>query len=177
MYEPTSQALSAESSLPVLTQVVKCLTDLIQATPIHRLGSGLVTNFVIKYIRRLICHKDPTIQVAALMVMTFLISVQDITEEISECVGTPRITNHMSERNQNRLNDSGVNEVYEPDCDDGILYSDYDEELDEVNNLCSRNEGSQKSTISSLLQHVLENLGIVIGQLKLNLLLQLPLYV
>lgn len=88
IYEGLSQALAGENSLPVLTQVLKCLACLIQATPFHKWRNGFVSNFV-KYVRRLVYHKDPTIQVAALMVMEFLISVKEKTKEIAQCVGIP----------------------------------------------------------------------------------------
>lgn len=89
MYEKLTQALVKEGDLTVLAQILKCLTVFIQATPFHRLKSGLVGNFV-KYVRLLVRHKNPTVKVAALMVMGHLISISDITTEIYELVEIPK---------------------------------------------------------------------------------------
>lgn len=58
LYSMLTQALASESSLPVLTQILKCLAVLIQSTSFHKLKqpTGLVSKFVI-YIRRLVHHK------------------------------------------------------------------------------------------------------------------------
>lgn len=58
MYAMLTQALANESSLPVLTQILKCLAVLIQATSFNKFKqpTGMVTEFVI-YIRRLVHHK------------------------------------------------------------------------------------------------------------------------
>lgn len=56
MYSTITQAIANESSLPVLTQILKCLFVLIQATPFNRLKSGFVNKFV-QYIRKLVYHQ------------------------------------------------------------------------------------------------------------------------
>ena len=90
MYAMLTQALTLESDLTVLTQLLKGLTVFIQATPFHRLRVGIASRFV-KIVRPLVRHRDPTIKVAALMVMGFLISVADMTEEIAGLVGIKRL--------------------------------------------------------------------------------------
>lgn len=49
-------------------------------------------------------------QVAALMVMEFLIATPEITEEISQALEMPKVPNVYTKsiRNQNKLLDSGV---------------------------------------------------------------------
>lgn len=49
-------ALSEEQSLPVIIQILKCCSALIQSTPYHRLESGLITNLVC-VIKRFTKHK------------------------------------------------------------------------------------------------------------------------
>uniref|UniRef100_A0AAG5D991 HEAT repeat-containing protein 6 n=1 Tax=Anopheles atroparvus TaxID=41427 RepID=A0AAG5D991_ANOAO len=90
MYAMLTQALSTESDLTVLTQLLKGLTVFIQATPFHRLHSGIATRFV-RIVRPLVSHRDSTIKVAALMVMGFLIAVPNMTEEIAALVGIRRL--------------------------------------------------------------------------------------
>ncbi|XP_055837462.1 HEAT repeat-containing protein 6 isoform X2 [Episyrphus balteatus] len=173
MYEVLTQALANESSLPVLTQILKCLTVLIQATPFHRLKPGLVTEFV-KSIRKLVYHKDPTVQVAALMVMEFLISTPDITTEISEIVGIPKTLIGTMIRNQNRLNDSGVEEVIDTDYAEETLDSDSEDLISSpavTSNSVPAEENANNTKeiafkMSWLLQRVLENLGVLVTESK-----------
>lgn len=108
LYITLTQALNNESSLPVLTQILKCLATLVQSTSFQKLQNppGLIRKFV-SLIRRLVHHKDPTIKVAALIVMEFLIARSEITNEISDCVGLSRLelTTHC------RVHDFGEDEV------------------------------------------------------------------
>lgn len=92
MYKAITQTLYKENSLPVMVQALKCLATLVQATPFHKLKNspGIIPGFV-TFIRRVVLHSDPTIKVAALIVMECLISRTDITDEITECVGLARL--------------------------------------------------------------------------------------
>lgn len=108
MYTSLTNALANEKSLPVLTQILKSLAILVQSTTFQKIQQphGFIRDFV-TLIRRLVYHKDPTIKVAALIVMEFLISGNEITEEISQCVGLSKI-----EVDENRrIHDYGQNEV------------------------------------------------------------------
>lgn len=110
MYATLTQALSTENSLPVLTQILKCLAVLVQSTSFQKLQkpAGFIRDFV-KFIRRLVYHKDATIKVAALIVMEFLIAGGEITNEIVECVGLSRLE---AEANRRRwVHDFGENEM------------------------------------------------------------------
>ncbi|XP_075155248.1 HEAT repeat-containing protein 6 [Haematobia irritans] len=89
IYRALSIILTTESSMPVLTQALKCLAVLVQATPFQKLEKGFVRGFV-KHVKPLIYHRDAAIQVSSLMVLEFLISSTDTTSEIPEALGLPQ---------------------------------------------------------------------------------------
>lgn len=105
MYNALIQALTNESSLLVLGEILKCLTVLIQVTPFKRLQSGFVPKFI-HLVRNLVHHKDSSIQVAALRTMDFLIASNNLTNEIYECIECPNLTRIRP--NPNQLNESGI---------------------------------------------------------------------
>lgn len=152
-YEKLTQALMKEGDLTVLTQILKCISIFIPATPFHRLKPGIVKGFV-KYVRLLIRHKDPTIKVAALIVMGNLISISDITSEIYELVEIPKSKIEFSwKKNDESIRSIDVNQEY----DDEIIELEFEEEeCDEVE-IDSKPEAAK---MSWLLQTVLENLGV-----------------
>lgn len=88
IYEALTTVLTTESSLPVLTQTLKCLAVLVQATPFQKLEKNFVQSFV-RHVRPLIYHRDPAIQVSSLMVLEFLVSSTEVTTEIAESLGLP----------------------------------------------------------------------------------------
>ncbi|XP_055605953.1 HEAT repeat-containing protein 6 [Uranotaenia lowii] len=166
MYEMLTQALADESDLSVLTQILKCLTVFVQATPFHRLKRGIVTKFV-KYIRLLTRHKDPTIKVGALMVMGFLISVSEITPEISEIVGIPRteITNKTNETRKKNAAEALSVQLAEEEEE----FPASDEELEEPPSReddKSVDSSSDSPKMSWLLQLALEYLGVTVNEHK-----------
>lgn len=115
-YKMLTKVLSTEMHISVTIQLLKCFSSLIQATPFHRLDRGLVTNFV-KYVRLLIYHKDWDVRVSSFMVIGFLLSVTDVTQEIQECIGMP-----------------AQNNVDRPDLNrDEIIFGtdDYEEEVED----------------------------------------------
>ncbi|KAI4455964.1 malaria antigen-related [Holotrichia oblita] len=57
-----------ENSIPVLSQVLKCLAELVQASPYHRLIPGIITK-VVRSVKVFLDHKDVTVQVRALIVL------------------------------------------------------------------------------------------------------------
>lgn len=109
LYITLTQALSNESSLPVLVQILRCLATLVQSTSFQKLQKppGLIRKFV-ALIRRLVHHKDPTIKVASLIVMEFLVARPEITNEITDCVGVSRLE---ARNNLSRVHDFGEDEV------------------------------------------------------------------
>lgn len=108
LYISLTQALHNESSLPVLTQILKCLAILVQSTTFQKLQKppGLISKFV-SLIRRLVHHKDTTIKLGALIVMEFLIARTEITDEIYDCVGLSR----AEVKSSSYVHDFGENDV------------------------------------------------------------------
>lgn len=81
-----NQALK-EPSVPVLTQTLKCLAALIQATPYHKLPPGLISK-LIKAVKILIYHKDTSVQVTSLVVLgCALASEPALTETTNAFLG------------------------------------------------------------------------------------------
>ncbi|XP_061388133.1 HEAT repeat-containing protein 6 [Musca vetustissima] len=91
IYQSLTTMLSTESSLPVLTQTLKCLAVLVQGTPFQKFDKEFIQNLV-RHVRPLIYHRDAAIQVSSLMVLEFLISSTDACIEIAEAVGLPKGT-------------------------------------------------------------------------------------
>ena len=153
MYDKITQSLIKEGDLTVLTQILKCLSVFIQVTPFHRLKSGIVTGFI-KYVRILICHKDPTIKVAALSAMGNLISINEITPEIYELVEIPKSTIEFSRKKI----DEGIMKIAARSKED-----EDEEEVDEMEVIeenVNTDELSENQSVnmSWLLETVFENL-------------------
>jgi len=156
-YEKLTQAMIKEGDLTVLTQILKCISIFITVTPFHRLKTGIVTAFI-KYVRLLVRHKDPTIKVAALIVMNNLISVHDMTSEIYEMVEIPK---SKIEFDLKKI-DEGIRNA-QPKDENDLIDLDFDEEVEDDEEEIE--ESVTKLSITSskmswLLQNVLENLGI-----------------
>lgn len=163
-YEKLTQAMIKEGDLTVLTQILKCISTFITVTPFHRLKTGIVTGFI-KYVRLLVRHKDPTVKVAALIVMNNLISLQDMTSEIYEMVEIPK---SKIEFNLRKIDESIRNAQSKDEND--LIDMEFDEEIDDDEEEVE--ESINKLSLSStkmpwLLQNVLENLGIFNGILKI----------
>lgn len=160
-YDKLTQALIKESDLTVLTQILKCISIFIAGTPFHRLKPGIVTGFV-KYVRLLTRHKDPTIKVAALIVMGNLISITDMPSEIYELLEIPKSKIEFSWK----IIDKSVRSIDRNLADDDeIVDLEFeDEEVEEDDLETERNTETIK--MSWLLQTILENLGIFNGVLK-----------
>ncbi|CRL02980.1 CLUMA_CG016347, isoform A [Clunio marinus] len=155
-YEKLTQALIKEGDLTVLAQILKCISILIPATPFHRLRSGIVTGFV-KYVRLLVRHKDPTIKVAALIVMGNLISIPDMTSEIYELVEIPKTKLEFSWK----IIDEGIRTASGITSQDEFVDLEFDDEEVEIEVEDDKKEELIK--MSWLLQTVLENLGVFNG--------------
>lgn len=70
-------------SAPVLTQVLKCLAALVQATPYHRMENGLITK-MIRNVKPLIYHRDASVQVTALIVTGCILAFEPVIPEIKQ---------------------------------------------------------------------------------------------
>ncbi|KAL5274864.1 HEATR6 family protein [Megaselia abdita] len=143
MYDQLTYGLSNENSIPVITQLLKCLSLLIQATPFHRLKSGFVPNFV-KELRKLVHNKDPSVVVGSLISIEFLVSSSGITSEILNLFEIPRIYKPVEEQTRKMIN--GSIEEYVSDNDEIVMLSS--------------STSKEVTQLPWMLEIVLENFGI-----------------
>lgn len=80
--------LEREYAPPVLTQCLKCLAVLVQATPFDHLQMGFVYEFV-PHVKKLARHVDTSVKVSALLVMEMLVATPKLTQEMACAVGLP----------------------------------------------------------------------------------------
>lgn len=71
-----------DNSVPVVTQVLKCLAYLVQATPYHRLKPGLLSK-IIRNVKWFINHKNVTVQVTALIVLGCIVATEPVLPEVA----------------------------------------------------------------------------------------------
>lgn len=165
-YDKLTQALVKEGDLTVLTQILKCISVFITVTPFHRLRNGIVSGFV-KYMRLLVRHKDPTIKVAALIVIKNLILLPEMTTEILEIVEIPK---SKIEFNWRKIDESL--HTAQTKEEDEMIELEFDEEEEEVDEEEEQQETVIQPSICAkkmpwVLQTILENLGIYRGILRL----------
>lgn len=85
-YRCLSSILEREYAPPVLTQGLKCLAVLVQATPFEQLEMGFVYEFV-GHVKKLAKSGDIPVVVSALLVMEMLLSSPRLTPEMASAVG------------------------------------------------------------------------------------------
>ncbi|PNF19845.1 hypothetical protein B7P43_G12519 [Cryptotermes secundus] len=83
LHQSLCLALPMENSIPVITQLLKCLAALVQNTPYHRLEPGLITR-VVRNVKPHLRHKDSDVQVASLTVLGSIVAVEPSTPEITD---------------------------------------------------------------------------------------------
>ncbi|NXO69568.1 HEAT6 protein, partial [Phainopepla nitens] len=81
-------ALVAESSSQTLTQIVKCLANLVSNAPYSRLKPGLLTR-VWNQIKPYISHKDVNVRVSSLTLLGAMVSVQAPLPEVQLLLQQP----------------------------------------------------------------------------------------
>ncbi|NXS56193.1 HEAT6 protein, partial [Brachypteracias leptosomus] len=81
-------ALVAESSSQTLTQIVKCLANLVSNAPYNRLKPGLLTR-VWNQIKPYISHKDVNVRVSSLTLLGAIVSVQAPLPEVQLLLQQP----------------------------------------------------------------------------------------
>ncbi|XP_022225337.2 HEAT repeat-containing protein 6 [Drosophila obscura] len=87
VYRSLTAILEREFAPPVLTQCLKCLAILVQATPFDQLEMGFVYEFVLPVKRLAKSGMNTPVAVAALMVMEMLVATPRLTQEMSSAVG------------------------------------------------------------------------------------------
>ncbi|KAH8420127.1 hypothetical protein KR009_006126, partial [Drosophila setifemur] len=85
-YRSLSLTLEREYAPPVLTQCLKCLAVLVQATPFEHLEMGFVYEFV-GHVKKLAKNADTPVAVSALLVMEMLLGTPKLTPEMASAVG------------------------------------------------------------------------------------------
>ncbi|KAI9581843.1 HEAT repeat-containing protein 6 [Glossina fuscipes] len=161
IYECLARILAIESSLPVLTQALKCTAVLVQATPLQQLENKLLKEMVCK-VKPLVFHRDVAIQVSALMVMEFMMATPRITVCIAEALGLPKEFIKFSPPNDTRIVVTVDEEV------EGKEFAEFEHETIEnklESNKLLRNSGKQKLVPNNmckdklwLLHRILDNL-------------------
>uniref|UniRef100_A0A8B9CMJ7 HEAT repeat-containing protein 6 n=1 Tax=Anser brachyrhynchus TaxID=132585 RepID=A0A8B9CMJ7_9AVES len=81
-------ALVAESSFQTLTQIIKCLANLVSNAPYSRLNPGLLTR-VWNQIKPYICHKDVNVRVSSLTLLGAVVSAQAPLPEVQLLLQQP----------------------------------------------------------------------------------------
>ncbi|XP_031447325.1 HEAT repeat-containing protein 6 isoform X2 [Phasianus colchicus] len=81
-------ALVAESSSQTLTQIIKCLANLVSNAPYSRLNPGLLTR-VWNQIKPYICHKDVNVRVSSLTLLGAIVSAQAPLPEVQLLLQQP----------------------------------------------------------------------------------------
>lgn len=148
LYSQLTQTLTKEGNLTVLAQILKCISTFITATPFNRLSSDIIPKLM-EQIRVLSHHKDPTVQVAALIVIRNVISIKNMTNEMYESLQIPK--NSKIEFDWKKF--------------DGLLKSENEvnedeEEIEEDEDVEPVKESSNEYQVSWLLKSVFRNLGV-----------------
>uniref|UniRef100_A0A8V5HIS3 Uncharacterized protein n=1 Tax=Melopsittacus undulatus TaxID=13146 RepID=A0A8V5HIS3_MELUD len=100
-------ALVAESSSQTLTQIVKCLANLVSNAPYSRLKPGLLTR-VWNQIKPYICHKDVNVRVSSLTLLGAIVSIQVPLPEVQLLLQQPSSSglSHSGSTTPHRSNSS-----------------------------------------------------------------------
>ncbi|KAF2895184.1 hypothetical protein ILUMI_10984 [Ignelater luminosus] len=138
-----------ENSIPVLTQVLKCLAALVQATPYHRLTPGIISK-VIRSIKVYIKHRDATVKVAALIVLGCVLASEPVLPETKEAL-LKQIKKPDVNVEKEKIKEVGNNLL---DQEQEIEYVDYSSEEEEAL------QQSHNHVMPWLLEQCLLNLGI-----------------
>ncbi|NXI50246.1 HEAT6 protein, partial [Chloroceryle aenea] len=100
-------ALVAESSSQTLTQIIKCLANLVSNAPYNRLKPGLLTR-VWNQIKPYISHKDVNVRVSSLTLLGAIVSVQAPLPEVQLLLQQPSSSglNNSGSTTPHRVNSS-----------------------------------------------------------------------
>ncbi|NXC44094.1 HEAT6 protein, partial [Penelope pileata] len=100
-------ALVAESSSQTLTQIIKCLANLVSNAPYNRLNPGLLTR-VWNQIKPYICHKDVNVRVSSLTLLGAIVSAQAPLPEVQLLLQQPSSSglNNSGSATPHRFNSS-----------------------------------------------------------------------
>ncbi|XP_057658257.1 HEAT repeat-containing protein 6 isoform X1 [Diorhabda carinulata] len=132
-----------ENSSPVLTQILKCLAALVQATPYHKMPRGLITK-IMRNVKPFIYHKDAQVQVTALIVLGCVSASEPLVSETKDMLLKKNI------RSNETVQDTDTEERKEENGDiDFAQFSDSDNE-----------EDTDSESAPWLIKACLNNLGV-----------------
>ncbi|XP_063810877.1 HEAT repeat-containing protein 6 isoform X2 [Pseudophryne corroboree] len=99
-------AVAAESSAQTLTQIIKCLANLVSNAPYHRLKAGLLTR-VWNHIKPYIRNKDVNVRVSSLTLLGAIVSAQIPLPEVQTLLRQPLVSlmSNSGSATLTRLND------------------------------------------------------------------------
>ncbi|OWR52475.1 eg:34f3.4 protein [Danaus plexippus plexippus] len=104
--------LECERNHAVIIVALKCAAALVQATPYHKMQEGLISG-IVRSTRKFLVHRDVTLQVASLVTIGCVLSVDPKVEEILQAMEKDQVCNKSQ---QNILNKENVS--LNDECDD-----------------------------------------------------------
>ncbi|KAH9489339.1 HEAT repeat-containing protein 6 [Bulinus truncatus] len=119
MHRCLLQALVAENFKAVLTQIIKCLANLVNNAPYHRLTPGLLTR-VLKQIRHFNNHKDPNVRTACLTCIGSIVGIKPPLMEVSQLIKPPHPPIGV-----NRSANPGDSPLFRPEDASYLLYPSF----------------------------------------------------
>ncbi|XP_055862754.1 HEAT repeat-containing protein 6-like [Biomphalaria glabrata] len=119
MHRCLVQALVAENYKAVLTQIIKCLANLVNNAPYHRLNPGLLTR-VLKQIRHFYNHKDPNVRTACLTCIGSIVGIKPPLMEVSQLIKPPHPPLGV-----NRSANPGDSPLFRPEDASYLLYPSF----------------------------------------------------
>ncbi|KAF7272429.1 hypothetical protein GWI33_014777 [Rhynchophorus ferrugineus] len=154
LHRSLSIALVYQISVPVLALVLKCMAALVQATPYHRMNTGLVTD-IIRNVKSLIYHRDASVQVTALIVLGCILAFEPAVPETLQSMTT--LEWYSRAKAERTGSDATVSSTRTPTQEtedfDYAQFSSDDEESDR-----------EVGQVPWLLHKCLRNLGVKIDQ-------------
>lgn len=146
-----------ENSIPVLTQALKCLAALVQATPYHRLTPGIISK-IVRNVKIYIRHRDATVQVATLIVLGCILASEPLVPETKDA-----LLKQMKQTEVNvakECNNCKDNPDLNQSQDNDIEYVDFSSDEEE------NTQSDHNLEIPWLLERCLSNLGINLTEKK-----------
>lgn len=134
-----------DNSIPIITQTLKCLALLVQATPYHRLSPGLISD-VISNVKPIIRHRDTSVQVAALIVLGCVVASEPTV---------PETIKNLCKIKEKHLNVSALPPTNSNGSDQEIEYADFSSEDEDPQML------DTETNLPWLLEKCLRNLGVI----------------
>lgn len=133
LHEVFHTILEKENSLCMILATLKCCAVLIQATPYHKLDSGLVSELLLSA-RKFMYYRDVRLQVGALIVIGCFLSIEPKIDEIFKVIEMDSTTvkkesNFIAINNRNFDEITDFEEGYSDDEDEEVAVKEDKNEL------------------------------------------------